>query len=265
MGRERISRRIRTVLKAAAISLASVLLIAVVCGFVFVNILANHLQENILPLAQVNLDSYNLDKTSYLYYFNEEGDVKVLQQLHTVTDRRWASYEELPQDLIHAAIAIEDKRFYEHQGVDWITTAKASLNLFFGGGATFGDSTLTQQLIKNLYMTTDDTADDITVQRKVTEIFRAIAFEKVYDKKTVLEWYMNCIYFGNGCNGVKSAAEHYFGKELSELTTAECAALIGITNNPTLYNPYRTTLDNFRGEQLTGAQRNRRRQEAVLG
>ena len=263
--RERISRRIRTVLKAAAISLASVLLIAVVCGFVFVNILANHLQENILPLAQVNLDSYNLDKTSYLYYFNEEGDVKVLQQLHTVTDRRWASYEELPQDLIHAAIAIEDKRFYEHQGVDWITTAKASLNLFFGGGATFGGSTLTQQLIKNLYMTTDDTADDITVQRKVTEIFRAIAFEKVYDKKTVLEWYMNCIYFGNGCNGVKSAAEHYFGKELSELTTAECAALIGITNNPTLYNPYRTTLDNFRGEQLTGAQRNRRRQEAVLG
>lgn len=260
----KILRRIRTALKVAALSLVTVLLIFIVCGFVFVNILASHLQNNILPMAQVNLDSYDLDKTSYLYYFDENGDVQVLQQLHTVADRQWASYEELPQDLINAAIAIEDKRFYEHQGVDWITTAKASLNLLFGGGATFGGSTLTQQLIKNLYMTTDETADDITVQRKVTEIFRAIAFEKVYDKKVVLEWYMNCIYFGDGCNGVKSAAAHYFGKELQDLTTAECAALIGITNNPTLYNPYRTTLDHYRGEQLNGRERNRRRQESIL-
>ena len=263
--REQIRRRLKTALKATAISLVSVLLIAMVCGFVFVNILANHLQENILPLTQVNLDSYDPEKTSYLYYFNEDGDIRVLQQLHTTTDRRWASYDELPHDLINAAIAIEDKRFYEHQGVDWITTAKASLNLLFGGGSTFGGSTLTQQLIKNLYMTTDASANDVTVQRKVTEIFRAIAFERVYDKQTVLEWYMNCIYFGNGCHGVKSAAEYYFGKELSELTTAECAALIGITNNPALFNPYRTSLDNYRGEQLTGRERNRRRQEVVLG
>ena len=263
--REQIRRRLKTALKVTAISVVSAMLIALVCGFVFVNILANHLQENILPLTQVNLDSYDPEKTSYLYYFNEDGDIRVLQQLHTTTDRRWASYDELPQDLINAAIAIEDKRFYEHQGVDWITTAKASLNLLFGDGSTFGGSTLTQQLIKNLYMATDASANDVTVQRKVTEIFRAIAFERVYDKQTVLEWYMNCIYFGNGCHGVKSAAEYYFGKELSQLTTAECAALIGITNNPALFNPYRTSLDNYRGEQLTGRERNRRRQEVVLG
>ena len=263
--RAKVFKVIRSVLKVTAVSLGTIMLIFLIGGFVFVNILASHLQENILPLAQVNLDSYELEKTSYLYYFDKEGNVRVLQQLHTSTDRRWASYEELPEDLIHAAIAIEDKRFYEHQGVDWITTAKASLNLLLGGNATFGGSTLTQQLIKNLYMTTDETADDVTVQRKVVEIFRAIAFEKVYDKKVVLEWYMNCIYFGDGCNGVKSAAEHYFGKQLQDLTTAECAALIGITNNPSLYNPYRTALDNFRGEQLNGRQRNRRRQESVLG
>ena len=261
----RIFSVIRKVLKAVLLSLGVLALILVISGFVFVNILASHLQNDILSKAQVSLDSYDLEKTSYLYYFDSNGEIQVLQQLYTATDRRWASYEELPEDLINAAIAIEDKRFYEHQGVDWITTAKASLNLLFGGSATFGGSTLTQQLIKNLYMTTDDTADDVTVQRKVIEIFRAIAFEKAYDKKVVMEWYMNCIYFGDGCHGVKSAAEHYFGKELQDLTTAECAALIGITNNPTLYNPYRTTLDNFRGEQLTGAQRNRRRQEAILG
>lgn len=259
-----VLRKIGAAMKVLLLLFSSFLLLAIVCGFVFVNILASHLQENILPMAQVNLDSYDVEKTSYLYYFDQAGDVKLLQQLYTSTDRQWASYEELPQDLIHAAIAIEDKRFYEHQGVDWITTAKASLNLLFGDGATFGGSTLTQQLIKNLYMTTDETADDVTVQRKVIEIFRAIAFEKVYDKTVVLEWYMNCIYFGNGCNGVKSAAAYYFGKPLEELTTAECAALIGITNNPSLYNPYRTSLDNYRGEQLDGRQRNRRRQKSVL-
>ena len=235
--RNLFSRIVRVTLKVTVISVATLLLISLICGIVFVNILARHLEENILPMAQISLDDYDLEKTSYLYYFDQDGDIQVLQQLHTTADRRWAAYEELPQDLIHAAIAIEDKRFYQHQGVDWITTAKASLNLLFGDGATFGGSTLTQQLIKNLYMTTDETADDVTVQRKVTEIFRAIAFERIYDKKVVLEWYMNCIYFGDGCNGVKSAAAHYFGKELQDLTTAECAALIGITNNPSLFNP----------------------------
>lgn len=262
---KRVRKVIGKVLKITLVSLGVLTLVAAIGAVVFVNMLASYLQDNILPMAKVNLDSYDLEKTSYLYYFDEDGEIQVLQQLYTSTDRRWASYEELPQDLINAAIAIEDKRFYEHQGVDWITTTKATLNLLVGGGDTFGGSTLTQQLVKNLYMTTDDTADDVTVRRKVLEIFRAIAFEKVYDKKVVLEWYLNCIYFGDGCNGVKSAAQHYFGKELQELTTAECAALIGITNNPSLYNPYRQSLDNYRGEQLTGKQRNRRRQESVLG
>ncbi len=262
---KKVRKIIGKILKIALVSLGILTLIAAVSAVVFVNMLASYLQDNILPMAKVNLDSYDLEKTSYLYYFDEDGQIQVLQQLYTTTDRRWASYEELPQSLINAAIAIEDKRFYEHQGVDWITTAKATLNLLVGGGDTFGGSTLTQQLVKNLYMTTDDTANDVTVQRKVLEIFRAIAFEKVYDKKVVLEWYLNCIYFGDGCNGVKSAAQHYFGKELQELTTAECAALIGITNNPSLYNPYRQSLDNYRGEQLTGKERNRRRQESVLG
>lgn len=255
---------VKSVFTATLLSLGVVTLIVVIGGFVFVNIFASYLQENILPMAKVNLDSYDLEKTSYLYYYDSRGDIQILQQLYTTTDRRWASYEELPEDLINAAIAIEDKRFYEHQGVDWVTTAKATVNLLVGGGNTFGGSTLTQQLVKNLYMATDDTADDVTVQRKVLEIFRAIAFEKVYDKKTVLEWYLNCIYFGEGCNGVKSAAQHYFGKDLADLTTAECASLIGITNNPALYNPYRTSLDNYRGEQLTGEERNRRRQESIL-
>lgn len=256
--------RVRKILRIVTLTMVTLLVTLMVCGFVFVNILAAYLQKNILPAAQVNLENYALDRTSYLYYYNEKGDLQVLQQLYSATDRQWASFEELPEDLIHAAIAIEDKRFYEHQGVDWITTAKAFVNMFTGSSATFGGSTLTQQLMKNLFLSTDETADDVTVQRKVIEIFRALAFEKAYDKNVVLEWYLNSIYFGNGCYGVKSAARYYFGKDLQELTTAECAALIGITNNPTLYNPYRTSLDNYRGQQLNGKQRNRLRQESVL-
>ncbi len=242
-------------LKIVVGALATVLLIAVVCGFVFANYLGTYLQEDIMSKAEMNLDDYNLDKTSYIYYLDENGDIQILQQIYSTTDRRWASYEELPEELIHACIAIEDKRFYEHQGVDWITTVKACLSMFFGGDQ-FGGSTITQQLIKNL-----KAEDSITVQRKVIEIFRAMAFEKKYDKETVLEWYMNTVYFGEGCYGVKSAADNYFGKELQDMTTAELASLIGITNNPSLYRPYRTTLD---AGDLNGAERNRERQEVIL-
>ncbi len=246
--------------KIAFGALATVLLIGIVCVFVFANFLGDYLQEDILTQAEMNLEDYELDKTSYIYCLDDKGDIQVLQQIYSTTDRRWVSYEEIPEDLIHACVAIEDKRFYEHQGVDWITTVKACLSMFFGGDQ-FGGSTITQQLIKNLKLGQDESADDITVQRKVMEIFRAQAFEKKYNKEVVLEWYMNTVYFGEGCYGVCSAADNYFGKELQDMTTAELASLIGITNNPSLFRPYRETLDKG---GMNGAQRNKDRQEAIL-
>ena len=208
-------------------------LILIVCGFVFVGLLGDFLQNDILPDAQYSFDSAGLAQTSKVYYVDREGDIQVLQQIHTTEDRQWAYFDEIPEDLIHAAVAIEDKRFYEHQGVDWITTVKACANMFFGGDDKFGGSTITQQLIKN------DTGDNaVTVRRKVMEIFKAQQWEKSYDKDVVMEWYLNTIYLGRGCYGVKSAAAEYFGKELRMLTTAECASLISITNNPSIFNPY---------------------------
>ena len=249
-------------LKIVAGTLATVLLIVVVCGFVVVTILGDYLQDEIMPMAEMNLEDYDLEKTSYIYCYDEKGNVQILQQIHSTTDRQWVAFEDLPEGLLHAAVAIEDKRFYEHQGVDWITTAKACINMFFGGSSQFGGSTITQQLVKNLELMLDDSADDVTVQRKIMEIFKAQAFEKSYDKDVVMEWYMNTVYFGEGCYGVKSAAENYFGKELQDLTTAEMAALIGITNNPSLFNPYRTWRDN---RDMNGAERNRDRQLTILG
>ena len=256
-----IGRIFLSVFKVIAGTVATLLLILVVCGFVVVNLLGNYLQDDIMPMAEMNLEDYDLDQTSYVYCFDEKGNVQILQQIHSTTDRQWVAYENIPQELIHAAVAIEDKRFYEHQGVDWITTAKACINMFFGGSSQFGGSTLTQQLVKNLELMLDESADDITVQRKILEIFRAQAFEKTYDKEVVIEWYMNTVYFGEGCYGVKSAAENYFGKELQDMSTAELAALIGITNNPSLFNPYRTWRDN---KDMNGAQRNRDRQLTIL-
>ena len=252
------------IVKIAAGAVATVAMIGLVCVFVFVGILGNYLQEDILPDANYNLENATLDQTSFVYYVDEGGNIQLLQQIYTSADRQWASLEEIPEDLVKAAVAIEDKRFYEHQGVDWITTVKACANMFFGGGDTFGGSTITQQLIKNL-----TGEDSVTVQRKVMEIFRAQQFEKNYDKDTIMEWYLNTIYLGRGCYGVRSAAAEYFGKEIQMLTTAECASLISITNNPSIFNPFSSTFDWDPGDEagkreMTGKDRNRVRQVNTL-
>ena len=250
--------------KVAVTAVATVLMVGIVCAFVFIGILGSYLQDDVLPEAMYNLDNASLDQTSFVYYVDGNGNIQLLQQIHTSSNRQWASIDEIPADLVHAAIAIEDKRFYEHQGVDWITTVKACGNMFFGSSSTFGGSTITQQLIKNL---TGD--DSVTVQRKVMEIFRAQQFERSYDKDTIMEWYLNTIYLGNGCYGVKSAAAEYFGKELQALTAAECASLISITNNPSIFNPYGSTFDWDPGDgegkrEMLASERNQIRQINTL-
>jgi penicillin-binding protein 1A len=198
-----------------------------------------------------------MDETSYMHYVDANGNIQELQEIYASIDREWATYDEFPEALVHAAVAIEDKRFYEHQGVDWITTVKACAGMFFGSGDA-GGSTITQQLVKN--MTGDDS---VTVRRKIVEIFKAQDFERRYSKNTIMEWYLNLIYFGDRKNGVKSAAAHYFGKELCNLTTAECAALISITNNPSIFSPYTDTFM-YKGKELSGVERNHIRKENTL-
>lgn len=240
-------------------ALSTVVLIAVVCAFAFAGVLGEYLETDILPDANLVLESYELAAPSTVYCVNDAGQIQVLQELYASTDWKKADYEDIPQALINAAIAIEDKRFYEHQGVDWFTTIKAFANMFFGE-STVGGSSITQQLIKNI---TQD--DSVTVQRKVQEFFRATLVEKNYDKKVIIEEYMNSIYLGQGCRGVRSAAEAYFGKELQTLTVAECASLISITNNPSLLDPYGEKEFKYAGEIMNGRQRNRHRQLLVLG
>lgn len=243
---------------------ATVALIFVICAFVFMGLLGDYLQDDILPDALVDIEGFDLEQNSYIHYVDGNGNIQEYQKIFAETSSKWAEYDDIPEHLINAAIAIEDHRFSEHQGVDWITTIKATGRMFFGNSSA-GGSSITQQLIKNLLLGEDQTADDVTVQRKMMEIFRALKVEKQYDKKTIMEMYLNVIYLGQGCRGVRSAAATYFGKELEMLTIAEAASLISITNNPSLFDPYSTNEFEYNGQMTNGFQRNRMRQEIVLG
>lgn len=214
--------------------IGTLFLVGFLTVLIFLCIFVVYIKTDLAPQTDFAVDGFSLDQTSVIYYYDDDtGSYRELQKLYGSENRTWASFAEIPSDLIFACISIEDKRFLEHDGVDWLRTAKASLNMFLGGSSTYGASTITQQLIKNL---TDE--DEVTVRRKLVEILRALEFEKTNSKDDIMEWYLNTIYLGEGCYGVKSAAEVYFGKELSDLTVAECASLIAITNNPSIYDPY---------------------------
>lgn len=213
----------------------SLLLVCLCTGVIFMGIFGVYLLTCIIPNAHVDVSEISMSQSSVVYYENDTGEWAELETLHGGTNSIWADYETMPKYLSDAAVAIEDRRFYKHHGVDWLRTGKAVVNLFVGFDSTFGGSTLTQQTIKNV------TGDkEGTVKRKIMEIFRALDFEKSHSKEEILELYLNNIYLGHGCTGVKTAAQTYFGKDVSDLTLAECADLIGITNNPSLYNPYGT-------------------------
>lgn len=202
-----------------------------ICGMAF----ALYVHKYINPTVDINLDDFRLNFTSFVTYIDKNGNEQTLEELHGSENRIWADIDETPLNLQHAFVAIEDNRFYTHNGVDWTRSIGAAMNYVvkfrdnFGGG-----STITQQLIKNL---TGD--DETSVKRKVAEIMRALELDKKYDKDDILEMYMNTIYLGQGANGVKAAAQTYFGKDPIDLSLAECAAIAGITKNPYKYDPIR--------------------------
>ena len=175
-----------------------------------------------------------LNLNSFIYAEDPNtGEYVIYETLSGNESREWVDSDKIPQDLRNAVVAIEDERFYSHSGVDWKRTLGAVKNWLFGG-EQYGGSTITQQLIKNA---TED--NDYSVKRKINEIFRALALEDVVnDKDRILTMYLNTIYLGYRSYGVQTASETYFGKDVSELTLAECAVLAGLTNNPSIYDVY---------------------------
>ena len=172
--------------------------------------------------------------------FNNKNSIVVNTDGNTIAElgseqkKLTVDYEDMPENLVNAYVSIEDERFYNHHGVDIRRTASAigSYIIHFGH-SSYGGSTITQQLVKNL---TGDTTDSIT--RKVKEWWKAFLLESYYSKEEILEMYLNVIYVGPNIYGVQTGAKYYFDKDVSDLSLAECAFLAGINNSPNSYNPF---------------------------
>ncbi len=205
------------------------------------------------------------DRVSRIYYDADTGDAPY--SFHhtnglpsTYTPVEWETerivgeengvfcrYSDVPQHLKNAFVAIEDKRFFSHEGVDWWRTAKAALNYLLHFDGRFGGSSITQQVIKNI-----SSDDALTVSRKAREICRAIHLEKNHSKQEILELYMNIAPMSGRCVGVGAAAKLYFGKDVGELTLAECATIAAVTNSPLRYDP------------IANPENNRKRRDLIL-
>lgn len=173
------------------------------------------------------------ERVTRLYYQEENRPVEWKEQ--QIIGREmgvFCKYEEIPNHLKNAFVAIEDKRFFDHEGVDWWRTCKAALNYLLHFDGRFGGSSITQQLIKNI-----SSDNELTLSRKAREICRAIHLEKNHSKEEILELYMNIAPMSEGCVGVGAAARLYYGKEIGELTLSECASVAAVTNSPVRYDP----------------------------
>ncbi len=158
------------------------------------------------------------------------------EELMTLSPSRvaWTPLEKIPLLLRRAVVAVEDRRFYEHRGVDFRGLLRAVYYNLRRGERAQGGSTITQQLVKNLLLTNAK-----TITRKLVEIGYAVKIERNYTKDEILESYLNGIYFGHGVYGVEGAARFYFAKHVGELSIAEQALLVGLIRGPELYSPYR--------------------------
>lgn len=143
----------------------------------------------------------------------------------------YTQYEEVPKMYYKALVAVEDRRFYKHNGFDIIGSARAIYNDIKAWELLEGGSTIAQQLAKNLYF-----PNDHTLERKIAEIFMAMKIEREYEKEDVLEFYVNGIYYGSGYYSIYDASVGYFGKAPKDMTDYECTLLVGIPNAPSIYS-----------------------------
>lgn len=185
-------------------------------------------KEAVEYVSSSTRDTFKKDETSEAY----DDNGKVISVLKGDRDVYYLTYDEIPTEVRQAIVSIEDKKFYEHHGVDYKAIIRAVWAMVRNGRVTQGGSTITQQLARNVFL-----SQEKTWQRKIEEIYIAVELEKKYSKQDILEFYLNNIYFANGYYGIEAASQGYFGKDVSELSTSQIALLVGIPNSPTRYDP----------------------------
>lgn len=248
-----MKRKMLKILLSAAAALFCIASVAVVMAGLYLDA---HF-ERTFPTELFSLEVDGGAPRFYAYQFtdraNRLGERKEITEEVGFGERYTpVAYQEIPKQLRDAFVAVEDKRFWQHRGVDWKRTAAAGANYLLGKRDTFGASTITQQLVKNLTGN-----DEITPQRKIQEMLYALDLERRLDKTQILELYLNIIPFSDHCNGVAQAAEHYFSKSVGELSVEECAAIAAITNSPSYYNPIRHPENNQKRRNLILSEMNK--------
>lgn len=205
----------------------------IIVGYVVVNIVT---VTNGDPVINLESAKNNQNQTSFLYATDSDGNEIELLRLHGTENRIWVDLNDIPQNMRDAFIALEDKRFNDHKGVDWKRTIGVMIVSKYEGQ---GGSTITQQLVKNVTGN-----NEVTFVRKYNEILTALNLEKNYTKDQILEAYLNTLYLGQGCYGVETASETYFGKTVGELNYAECAVIAAITQKPYSLDPIKNPEEN---------------------
>lgn len=224
--------------------LLTVIIIGGITGILVACVFTIYIKNYVV--TEVDVDQFRVSVTAgtkttsiYCYDFtdraNRVGTAELMSNERIIggSDSTYITFDKIPENMMNAVIAIEDKRFKTHAGVDWKRTIAAGANFFLSfDEAGYGGSTITQQLIKN--MTGED---DYKIQRKIQEIFWALDLETKMDKEEIIELYLNIVNFGNGSFGIEEAAYGYFSKRAEDLTLIECAAIASITKNPAYFNP----------------------------
>ncbi len=214
---------------------AKKILLYIVFGFVGLFLAGIIILTVFIAILSIGLpDVHDIDKLSVAQsttIYDRDGNVLYVK--HGDENRKFVSYDDISEDLINATVAIEDGDFWYHKGFDLPGIVKAGMYEVFGIGTPRGGSTITQQYVKNAFLTSER-----SYTRKIKELILAVRLEQAYDKKTILELYLNKIPYGNTAYGIQKAAEIYFGKNAGELDPAESAILAALPKAPSYYNPY---------------------------
>lgn len=218
--------------KVRMIIFSALLILLIICLGIGIGMYAAVSRE----IKDMNIRTLTLNYSSFIYYEDANGNTKEYEQIQSSHNRIWVDSAHISPYLKDAMVSIEDERFYKHHGVDlkrtFGATGKYLLSKVGFGSSDYGGSTITQQVIKNITNEKSKTAT-----RKIKEMMRAVAMERQLSKDEILTMYLNIVYFANNCYGVEAASQMYFNKSASQLSLAEAASIVGITQYPSEYDP----------------------------
>ena len=231
-GKEVKHPRLRKLRKILVRLILVLFILGIIAGLTGVGIVAGIFSSEKYKVTREELEIKNFNSTVL------DADGNVIAVLNSDENRKWRTMDEMPEYLPKMYVALEDERFYEHQGVDIKRTVGATLQfLLKRGSSNYGGSTITQQLIKNTFEDSEDSGY-AGIERKIREMARAFNTEEVLSKDEILESYLNKIFMGGTYYGVQTGAEHYFSKDVKDLSLSEAAYLVAINDSPNAYDPF---------------------------